>query len=165
MEAIQDSLSRSLEQLLGRASRPFQLRLIIQPPEATILALLEPTSVVTKAWEHIAAIGQRAYWRPRNVLVTGAGVILCLAGVGCGGASSMHATTDIAATAVLRNNVIVGSVNANKRPCYMAGEALAQADHAWLMKLVTRREKPADFMSTLHRQPDDIKIVILFSEI
>src|SRR4051812_41823646 len=30
--------------------------------------LVEPTSIVAKAWEHIERIGRRAYWSPRNVL-------------------------------------------------------------------------------------------------
>src|SRR6516165_983982 len=37
--------------------------------------LLEPTTVVTKAWEHTLAVGQRAFWEPRTALVTGAGPI------------------------------------------------------------------------------------------
>ena len=41
--------------------------------------LLEPTTVVAKAWEQVAAVGQRAFWEPRNVLVTGAGPIGLLA--------------------------------------------------------------------------------------
>jgi threonine dehydrogenase-like Zn-dependent dehydrogenase len=41
--------------------------------------LLEPTTVVAKAWEQIAAVGQRAIWEPRTVLVTGAGPIGLLA--------------------------------------------------------------------------------------
>jgi threonine dehydrogenase-like Zn-dependent dehydrogenase len=41
--------------------------------------LVEPTSVVAKAWEHIARIGQRARWKPRTVLITGAGPIGLLA--------------------------------------------------------------------------------------
>src|SRR6478752_3533230 len=41
--------------------------------------LLEPTTVVTKAWEQVQAIGQRAYFEPRTVLVTGAGPIGLLA--------------------------------------------------------------------------------------
>src|SRR6185436_3250858 len=39
----------------------------------------EPTTVVTKAWEQVVAVGQRAYWEPRTVLVTGAGPIGLLA--------------------------------------------------------------------------------------
>src|SRR4051812_27751795 len=41
--------------------------------------LIEPTSVVAKAWEHAERIGRRAVWEPRTVLVTGAGPIGLLA--------------------------------------------------------------------------------------
>ena len=41
--------------------------------------LIEPTTVVTKAWEQVQAVGQRAFWEPRTVLVTGAGPIGLLA--------------------------------------------------------------------------------------
>ena len=173
--------------------------------------LLEPTTVVTKAWEQVAAVGQRSFWEPRTVLVTGAGPIgllaamigrqrglevhvldrvttgkkpelvrqigatyhsgavadldfepdvviectgvgsviaqvirrvgaggvICLTGVGTGG-SAIGSVADAAAQMVLRNNVIVGSVNANKRHWYKAGEALARADRAWLRQLINR---------------------------
>jgi glucose 1-dehydrogenase len=41
--------------------------------------LLEPASVVAKAWDQIDRIGGRACWDPRTVLVTGAGPIGLLA--------------------------------------------------------------------------------------
>jgi threonine dehydrogenase-like Zn-dependent dehydrogenase len=41
--------------------------------------LLEPTTVVTKAWEQVDAIGRRAFWDPSTVLITGAGPIGLLA--------------------------------------------------------------------------------------
>jgi threonine dehydrogenase-like Zn-dependent dehydrogenase len=41
--------------------------------------LLEPTTVVAKAWEQILAIGQRTFWEPETVLVIGAGPIGLLA--------------------------------------------------------------------------------------
>jgi threonine dehydrogenase-like Zn-dependent dehydrogenase len=41
--------------------------------------LTEPASVLSKAWEHIEKLGQRTEWRPRRVLVTGAGPIGLLA--------------------------------------------------------------------------------------
>lgn len=41
--------------------------------------LMEPTSILAKAWEHIERIGLRARWAPRSVLVTGAGPIGLLA--------------------------------------------------------------------------------------
>lgn len=41
--------------------------------------LMEPTSVVAKAWDHLSCIGERAEWKPNTVLVTGAGPIGLLA--------------------------------------------------------------------------------------
>jgi glucose 1-dehydrogenase len=49
--------------------------------------LLEPTTVVAKAWQQIAAIGQRTFWDPHTVLVVGAGpigLLAALAGVHLG---------------------------------------------------------------------------------
>lgn len=200
--------------------------------------LLEPTTVVAKAWEQVIAVGQRAFWEPRTVLVTGAGPIgllaallgsqrglevhvldrvtsgpkpdlvralggtyhsgaisevgfepdviiectgvgqviadsfqavaaggvVCLTGVGRGGRTTALPTADVAAKAVLRNNVVVGSVNANKRHWYKASEALARADRSWLSQLLTRRERPQDFAHALERRPDDIKTVLQFAE-
>jgi len=210
----------------------------VDPSLGLLGVLLEPTTVVAKAWEQVTAIGRRAFWEPRTVLVTGAGPIgllaallgklrglevhvldraktgpkpelvralgatyhtgaitdigfepdviiectgvgqlitesgqkiaaggiVCLTGVGSGG-SSLVPTADAAAHAVLKNNVIVGSVNANKRHWYKAGEDLARADHSWLAHLVTRRERPENFAKALERTSDDIKVVVQFSEI
>jgi len=58
-----------------------------------------------------------------------------------------------------------GSVNATKRHWYKAGENLASADREWLGRLITRLEKPEFFKQALERRPDDIKVVIQFSEI
>ncbi len=41
--------------------------------------LMEPASVLAKAWDHITRIGERAEWKPRTLLVTGAGPIGLLA--------------------------------------------------------------------------------------
>jgi threonine dehydrogenase-like Zn-dependent dehydrogenase len=201
--------------------------------------LLEPTTVVAKAWEQVVAVGQRAFWEPRTVLVTGAGPIgllaallgkqkglevhvldrvesgpkpdlvadlgatyhtgaisdvgfepdviiectgvgamvadaiqsvgsggiVCLTGVGSGGSIAGTATGDVAAQVVLQNKLIVGSVNANKRHWYKAGAALSRADRSWLARLVTRRERPEHFARALERTPEDIKVVIQFSEV
>ncbi len=95
----------------------------------------------------------------------GANGIVCLTGVGHGGVMTNVPVTDNAAAAVLRNNVIVGSVNANKRQWYRAGQTLAKADKSWLAKLITRSVKPENFMDALNRKPDDIKVIIQFSDI
>jgi threonine dehydrogenase-like Zn-dependent dehydrogenase len=51
----------------------------VDPQLGTLGVLLEPTSVVSKAWEEVDRIGARAHWAPRTVLVTGAGPIGLLA--------------------------------------------------------------------------------------
>ena len=201
--------------------------------------LLEPTTVVAKAWEQVVAVGQRAFWEPHTVLVTGAGPIglltalvatqhgldvhvldrvesgpkpelvralgatyhtgtvagvgfepdvviectgvgqviadaikiiapggvVCLTGVGSGGRTVGLPTADVASHLVLRNNVVVGSVNANKRHWYKAGQALARADPAWLARVVTRRVPPEQFEDALRRQPADIKVVVQFAQV
>ena len=200
--------------------------------------LLEPATVVTKAWEQVRMVGQRAFWEPRTAVVTGAGPIgllaaligkelgldvhvldrmesgakpeivralgatyhsgtlsgigfepdviiectgvgqviidsihtvapggvVCLTGVGSGGRTVGLPTADVASNVVLRNNVVVGSVNANKRHWYKAAQLLSRTDHSWLTRLVTRRESPAEFKRALTRQPDDVKVVIQFAD-
>jgi threonine dehydrogenase-like Zn-dependent dehydrogenase len=200
--------------------------------------LLEPTTVVAKAWEQVGAVGQRAFWEPRKVLVTGAGPIgllaalvgvqrglevhvldrvtsgpkpeivrdlgasyhtgtvqdvgfqpdvivectgvgqviadsvaaigaggiVCFTGVGTGGRTGVVPVAEVAAHIVLGNMVVVGSVNANKRHWYKAGQVLARADRDWLARLVTRRERPEQFSRALERTPDDIKVVVQFAE-
>jgi threonine dehydrogenase-like Zn-dependent dehydrogenase len=93
----------------------------------------------------------------------GAGGIVCLTGVGAGGPAGNLVTADVAAQAVLKNEVVVGSVNANKRHWYKGGEALARANRDWLSKLISRREKPENFAEALERKPDDIKVVVQFA--
>jgi len=210
----------------------------IDPSLGMLGVLLEPTTVVTKAWEQVRMVGQRAFWEPRTVLVTGAGPIgllaallgkqfglevhvldriesgpkpeivralgatyhagaisgigfepdviiectgvgqvivdsiqnvapsgvVCLTGVGSGGHTASLPAADRASNVVLRNNVIVGSVNANKRHWYKAAQLLARTDRTWLAHLVTRREPAAEFKRALERQPDDIKVVVQFAE-
>jgi hypothetical protein len=60
--------------------------------------------------------------------------------------------------------VVVGSVNANKRHWYKAGQVLQRADRSWLERLLTRRERPEEFSRALERTPDDIKVVVQFAE-
>ena len=80
--------------------------------------------------------------------------VVCLTGVGSGGRTTGFAA-DVAAAMVLQNNVVVGSVNANRRHLYKAAQVLARADRAWLGRLITRCEGP---MRALQRQPGDMHI-------
>jgi glucose 1-dehydrogenase len=200
--------------------------------------LLEPTTVVAKAWEQILTIGRRTFWDPHRVLVVGAGPIgllaaligvqrggevhvldrvttgpkpalveelgavyhtgtvadldlrpdivvectgvatliqqaadalspggiMCLTGVGSPSTSTSAASAGLATDAVLRNLVVFGSVNANRRHYYRAATVLATANRSWLKQLVTRRV-PADAVDqALTRTPDDIKVVMDFGQ-
>jgi glucose 1-dehydrogenase len=52
----------------------------VDPTLGETAVLLEPTSVVAKAWDHTERIGQRARsWDPKTLLVTGAGPVGLLA--------------------------------------------------------------------------------------
>jgi glucose 1-dehydrogenase len=95
----------------------------------------------------------------------GASGVVCLTGVGHGGVLPKVPSADVASTAVLKNNVVIGSVNANKRHWYKGAEALARADRAWLTRLITRRDRPENFEKALVRNSEDIKVVIQFAEV
>jgi threonine dehydrogenase-like Zn-dependent dehydrogenase len=51
----------------------------VDPKLGFLGVLLEPTSVVAKAWEQVDRIGGRAHWDPKTVVITGAGPIGLLA--------------------------------------------------------------------------------------
>jgi threonine dehydrogenase-like Zn-dependent dehydrogenase len=51
----------------------------VDPALGILGVLLEPTSVVAKAWEEVDRVGGRAHWDPKTILVTGAGPIGLLA--------------------------------------------------------------------------------------
>ena len=56
-------------------------------------------------------------------------------------------------TLVLENDVVFGSVNANRRHYEPAAEALAAADRAWLERLITRRVPLDRWRDALRRGP------------
>lgn len=198
--------------------------------------LMEPASVVAKAWQQIEAIGSRSRWTPRTLLVTGAGPIGLLAallgvqrglqvrvldrvesgpkpelvaalgasyhagriedvcrgadvliectgvgqlvidamrhlgpnGIAClTGLSSGRRTLPVDAAAlnrelVLENNVVFGTVNANRLHYELAAEALARADKAWLEGLITRRVPITRWAEAFERRADDVKTVLSF---
>jgi threonine dehydrogenase-like Zn-dependent dehydrogenase len=200
-------------------------------------ALVEPTSVVAKAWEQIDRIGHRAVWTPRVALVTGAGpvgllaaligvqaglevhvvdlvdggpkprlaealgatyhstpvaqlalapdvvvectgvgqvvidavelsgpaAVVCLAGLSTGSHPVELDPGAVNRRLVLENEVVFGSVNANRRHYAAAVDALAAADPAWLAGLVTRTVPVASFADALTHQPDDVKVLIDFA--
>lgn len=211
-------------------------RLIRVDPKLEGLAvLLEPTSVVAKAWEMTERIGARGHGAPRTVLVTGAGPvgllaamlghqrgmdltvvdraaegpkpalaralgaryetklpegewdlvfectgspdllfevakaaapngIVCLAGVSPPGRPETVDAGGLNRELVLDNNVIFGSVNANRRHYEQAAEALVKADAGWLSGIITKRLPLASFRDAFVHRPGDVKTVVLLSE-
>jgi len=74
---------RGIKQRDGYGSERYRIEpefvVEVDPALEHVGVLLEPTSVVAKAWDQIERIGRRATWNPRRVLVTGAGPIGLLA--------------------------------------------------------------------------------------
>ena len=89
--------------------------------------------------------------------------VVCLAGVSSGGRSLPFDVGAYNRTMVLQNNVVFGSVNANRRHYAAAADALAKADPAWLARLITRRVPLARWQEALERRPGDIKVVLDFT--
>jgi len=209
----------------------------VRVPEAlgTAAVLLEPASVVAKAWERIESVAVRcSSFAARNVLVTGAGPvgllaallavqrghqvsvldrvqrgpkpdlvrllgahyatgpvarlepkpeivvectgseqlvvdvlcntarnsIVCLAGLSSGARKVKLAASEFNDSLVLENDLVFGSVNANRRHYIQALHALEQADPAWLTRLITRCVPLSRFTAAFVRQEDDVKVVI-----
>jgi threonine dehydrogenase-like Zn-dependent dehydrogenase len=205
------------------------------PPELGELGVLvEPASIVAKAWEHIERIGERARWNPHRVLVTGAGPIgllgallaqqrglevhvfdraptgikpelvhalggtyhfgaladvtveadiilectgasaviwdvlslttragiVCLTGVSLGGHRMPVDVGQMNRDIVLENDVVFGTVNANRRHYEAAVDALSRADASWLRRLITRRIPLARWSEALRNEAEDVKVVL-----
>ena len=90
---------------------------------------------------------------------TAANGIVCLTGVSASRVVEVDAG-DINRRMVLENDVVVGSVNANRRHYEEAARALAEADPAWLGRLITRREPLERWEAALVKEPSDIKVVL-----
>ena len=86
--------------------------------------------------------------------------IVCLAGVSSGGHTIRLDLGDINRRIVLENDVVFGSVNANRTHYELAAEALVKRDREWVSRLITRRVKLADWEQAFMRQPHDIKVIL-----
>lgn len=233
---------RGIKERDGYASERFRLEPAFAEKVDSTLGnlgvLVEPASVVAKAWDHAERIGKRsAAWQPRSALITGAGPVgllaammaqqrglevhvfdqvidgpkpglvkdlgahyhgggldtlgdltpdviiectgaapviadavtrsapsgvVCLAGVSSGAHTIRLALGEVNNRMVLENDVVFGSVNANRTHYQLAATALAQAERGWLSRLITRRVAIDDWQQALTAQPDDVKVVLAF---
>jgi glucose 1-dehydrogenase len=196
--------------------------------------LLEPASIVAKAWAEVDRFSERAAHRPRTALVTGAGPvgllgallavqrglevhvldravdgpkpglvrdlggvfhhelpevgelapdvvlectgapevvlaamaatavdgITCLTGVSSPGRQRRVDLGGLNRELVLQNDIVFGTVNANRGHYTAAADALLRADRGWLDRLVTRRVPLAEFEPAFDRDPADVKVVL-----
>jgi threonine dehydrogenase-like Zn-dependent dehydrogenase len=214
-------------------------RFLVSVPRALgdLAVLVEPTSVVAKAWEHIQRIGSRVLWEPRRALITGAGpigllaallgrqlglevhvldraedgckpslvralgacyhseapsevmqatvpdvvlectgsagvvldvlqgnargAVTCLVGVSSSGRTIPVNVGALNRSIVLENDVVFGSVNANRRHYEHASRALARADPRWLAGIITREVPLERWTEALEKERDDVKVVIV----
>jgi glucose 1-dehydrogenase len=74
---------RGIKEQHGYASERYRIEpeylVAVDPALGDLGVLLEPATVVAKAWDHIEKIGGRSAWAPAKVLITGAGPIGLLA--------------------------------------------------------------------------------------
>ena len=212
----------------------------VDPALGLLGVLLEPASVLAKAWDHIERIGGRTRtWAPTKVLVTGAGPVgllaalmarqrghdlhvfdratdgpkpalvrdlggtwhngdiaaladlkpdivlectgapavvlavmqtsgrngvVCLTGLSSGGRTLDLDAGGLNRSMVLENDVVFGSVNANRAHYEAAARSLAAADPAWLGRLISRRVPLERWPEALERRPGEVKVVIEFAE-
>jgi threonine dehydrogenase-like Zn-dependent dehydrogenase len=87
--------------------------------------------------------------------------IVCLLGIG-GNHTAPFDIGQFNRAMVFNNDVVFGSVNANRRHYEMALAALGSADQAWLERLISRRVPLSNWQEALENRPDDIKVVIDF---
>jgi len=232
---------RGIKALDGYGSERFALEAAfavpVDPALGRLGVLLEPTSVVAKAWDQIDRISARACHVPGRVLVTGAGPIgllaallgvqrglevhvldvvgtgpkpglvrdlgatyhvgsvrdveprpdiiveatgvgavvleamghtaaggiTCLTGVSAAGQAVEIDAQDFNRRIVLENDLVFGSVNANRDHYEQGAGALARADQEWLERLISRRVPLERWAEALERRPDDVKVVVEFA--
>jgi glucose 1-dehydrogenase len=234
---------RGIKERHGYGAERFRLEpefaVKIVPSLGILGVLLEPASILAKAWDHTERIGRRERaWEPRSLLVTGAGPIgllaalmgaqrgldvhvfdrnkggpkealvqdlgatyhsdagsldrftpdilmectgapaiirdclgataaagiVCLTGVGEPGHSLDLDVGRLNRTMVLDNDVVFGTVNANRRHYEMAADALACTGKRWLERLITRRVSLERWHEALEHRKGDIKVIVDFAQ-
>ena len=230
---------RGIKELDGYGSERWRVEpefaVRVAPELGRLGVLMEPASIVAKAWDQIERIGERACGRTETVLVTGAGPIgllaallarqrglevhvldrvpdgpkpelaaalgatyhhgdvrevgevdvvveatgaglghdvedelpgaggiVCLTGVSAAGRSIKADAGALNREIVLENDVVFGSVNANRRHYQLAADALARADPRWLERLVTRWVPLDEWRSAFEHRDEDVKVAIEF---
>ncbi len=88
----------------------------------------------------------------------------CLAGISSGEHRVGVDFDALNRTMVLENDVVFGSVNANRRHYELAADVLAEAAPEWLSRLISRRVPAERWSDAFDRRVADVKVVLDFSD-
>jgi threonine dehydrogenase-like Zn-dependent dehydrogenase len=91
---------------------------------------------------------------------TGSTGIVCLAGISSGTRTIDLDAASLTRRLVLDNDVVFGTVNANRRHYDAAVQSLADADAGWLRRVITRRVPLEQWGDALERPGSDVKVVL-----
>ena len=95
---------------------------------------------------------------------SGRNAVVCLTGLSSGCRRLDLDVGGLNRSMVLENDVVFGSVNANRAHYEAAARSLAAADPAWLGRLISRRVPLERWAEAWERRPDEVKVVIEFAE-
>jgi threonine dehydrogenase-like Zn-dependent dehydrogenase len=88
--------------------------------------------------------------------------VMCLTGISSAGRTLPLDVDTLNRRMVLNNNVMFGSVSANRRHYEQAADALTRADRGWMDRLVTKWLPRAAWMEALGRRDGEVKTVVEF---
>ena len=94
--------------------------------------------------------------------------VLCLLGVSGGDAQLPVPGAEINMRLVLRNNLVLGSVNASREAFTQAVQALSAAEvhwPGWAAGLITRAVDPQDIRSAVQSGPEDVKVIVRWKDL
>ena len=91
--------------------------------------------------------------------------IVCLTGISSGRRAISVDAGVLNNELVLENNVVFGTVNANRSHYDQAARALAAAERSWLEQLITRRVPLDRWPEAYQPVTDDIKSVVQFRDL
>jgi threonine dehydrogenase-like Zn-dependent dehydrogenase len=89
--------------------------------------------------------------------------IVCLTGVSTAGHQISIDAGALNRDIVLENDIVFGSVNANRADYEAASRALASADRTWLGRLITREVPLENWRQAYAKQEGDVKTVLRFA--
>ncbi len=95
-----------------------------------------------------------------SICAAGPNGIVCLTGLSPTGRRQPVDVGALNQDLVLENDVVFGSVNANRAHYEQAAASLARADLGWLERVITRRVPLDDWADALERRDDDVKVVV-----